>query len=182
MENVAVWQLDNDHKCKLVEGVMSLLLKHLRDTSIAQTQQEATVSSTSKTNYALSLNFVIDTVTLGFGSSHANNSLIEIQFSQISLSSSALLSESGWFLPDGEDRNKINFRSIMSAHYLNTKHNHMETAIESYPCYGSLSYKVDLPDVQNSDGSESKFQTEICGNIVAFAGQSITPSNFIHFF
>ena len=154
-EDVAVWQLDNDHKCKVVDGVMSLLLEHLKDTSMAQIQQEAH-ATTSNTKYALSLNFVLDTVMLSFGSSHAVNPLVEVQLSRISLSSSALLTESGWFLPDGEDRNKINFRSIMSAHYLNTKHNHMETAIEPYPCYGSLSYKVDLPDSQNSDGSESK--------------------------
>jgi hypothetical protein len=156
-QEVTTWLLDNDHKCKPCDGVIALFLKHLRDTSFAQVNTEVT-APTSNSKYAISLNFVVDSVILSFGSSHALNSLVEVQFSQISVNSSALLSESGWFLPGSGDCNQINFRSMMSAQYLNTKHDHIERAIEPYPCYGSVSYKVDLPDSKNNDDSESKLQ------------------------
>ena len=93
---------------------------------------------------------------LCFGSPHSKKkSLVEVELSLISMSSNALLSESG-FLPGSEDQNQISFRSNLSAQYLNTSHGFMESLIAPYPTYGSVSYGLEL----NNDGSESKF--ELC--------------------
>lgn len=153
-QEVTLWQLDNDHKFKASDGVIDLLLRHLRATSMPE--KEAPVV-TSNVQYSISIDAVVDTVSMTFGCSHAINSLVEMEFSQMSLGANALLSEAGWFLPGADDDNRICFRSVISSQYLNTKHDHMETAIESYPCYGSISYKVDLPDsTQHDEGTESE--------------------------
>lgn len=151
-QDVTLWLLDNDHKYKASDGIIDLLLRHLRATSMPEKEVTA---PTSNVQYAVSINVVIDAVALCFGSSHATSSLVEVHFNQISLSARAILSDFG-LLPESEGQNQLHFRSIMSAQYLNTKHNHMESAIEPYPCFGSIS--VDLPDFStpNDDGSDGK--------------------------
>lgn len=148
-QKVTCWQLDSDHKYRSSDGVIDLLLRHLRATSMPDKQ---VTIATSNSQYSLSVDVVVDSVSVCFGCSHATNSLVEIQFAQISLCARALLSEAGAFLPDLEDRNRICFRSVISARYLNTKHNHMEAAIEPYPCYGSLTYRIDA--TQQDEESE----------------------------
>ena len=156
-QEVTLWLLDNDHKYLIYDGIIDLLLKHLRDSSMES--NEATNSSSSQ-HYLLSLNIVVDTVEIRLGSSNAKNALVQVEFCQTSMSSSALLSDSGWFTSTSEeDSSHIRLRSIISVKYLNTIHDHIETAIEPYPCYGLFSYKVNMSDrtLQNEGDTECKY-------------------------
>lgn len=149
---VTSWLLDNDPKCTASDSFIDLLLKHVKNVSDDNTDMSSKVHLV-EVQYAVALDVVVDSVTLSFGSAHTSN-LIEIELSHMSLKSRALLSETGWFAPGAEDRNNVSFCSIMSARYLNTKHGYMECAIQPYPCYGSATYKVTLPDVSESTESE----------------------------
>jgi hypothetical protein len=154
LENeVTSWLLDSTgSKCTAHDSFVDLLLKHVKIASGDKNDVSSKINLV-EVQYALSLDIVVDSVTLSFGNVHTSN-LIEIDLSHISLKSSALLSDSGWFTPGAEDRNKVSFCSITSASYLNTKHGYMECAIQSYPCYGSATYQVTLPDASESTDSE----------------------------
>ena len=134
--------------------MLSLLLKELRSSA----QIDELAAPTSNNEYSICVNFVVDTVMLCFGSPHSKKSLVEVELSLISMNSNALLSESG-VVPGSEDQNQINFRSNLSAQYLNTSHGFMESLISPYPTYGSVSYALEL----NNDGSESKLSYVMLG-------------------
>ena len=133
---------------------MDLLLKHIDD---EVTKNIQSMERTTDIQYDISFAVVVGSSVLRFGSSHAfTNPLFEARFSQIVIDGSALVSsQTGWFVQekefisnhedhDGrhENGNHVNFRTMISAAYLNKKHNHMECLIEPYPSYGMLTYQV----------------------------------------
>jgi hypothetical protein len=157
LENeVTLWQLDNDPKYKADDGVINLLLKHLKNASDKKEAQSKSDEGLV-VQYSMSIESVVDAIILSFGSAHSTQRLIEVELAQIGMGSRAVLSESGWFAPGLGGRNQVTFRSLLSAHYLNTKHDHMETFISPYPCFGSASYMIELPDsAQPNDVAESE--------------------------
>jgi hypothetical protein len=88
------------------------------------------------------------------------------------MNASALMSsQSGWFVPakemasteqDERKENQISFNSMVSAMYLNTKHNHMESFIEPYPTFGKVTYQV------LADGADNKGMSCVYFNFQLF--------------
>ena len=114
--------------------------------------------SKSDIQYDVTLVVSVGIARLRFGSAHTfTNPLIETRISQVSINSSALLSsKTGWFVPekdfnagdggklkdDNGNNNQIHFESVISASYLNAKHNHTESLIDPFPCYSSASFRA----------------------------------------
>ncbi len=148
------WLLDDDPFSRLNDGALDRLLRFIHQIS-KETQ------GSRDTHFRIKLAADVDRAILTFGSSHAfTNSLFSVELSQVNVFASAFLSlQTGWFVPEykrdrtgnnqGEpnfqpesnDGNSFDFRSSFSVYYLNTKHDHMECFIETYPCFGSLTYK-----------------------------------------
>ena len=165
---LSYWLLDDDPHSRINGGALDRLLHHLdhisKDTKVTKDSQ-----------YSISLVVSVGKVILKFGSSHAfTNCLFKAEMSQVGVIVSALLSaQSGWFVPEKEveeikfplnkkkiklekdEGNAVHFRSTLSVYYLNTKHNHMECFIESYPCFGHLAYKTFLRKTLVSCGDDS---------------------------
>jgi len=151
------WLLDKDPKTKIRYGVIDRLVRHV-DTEVTN-EINPSLNTESDIQYDIRLNVDVGSAILRFGSSHAfTNPLFEARFSQFKMNASALVSsQSVWFVPEKElaeeDHigNHVDFQTMISAMYLNTKHNHMECFIEPYPTFGKVTYKV-FPD----EGDEKK--------------------------
>lgn len=163
------------------EGVLFRLLSHLHHIS-KETQ------GPRDTQFRISLAASVDSAVLTFGSSHTfTNSLFYAVFSRVDVIALALVSSrTGWFVPENksealepsqdqpnfqaenDDVNSLHFRSTFSVYYLNTKHNHIECFIESYPCFGNLAYKTFVQDTISSNGNDTKSKSFcfICWSIV----------------
>ena len=152
----AHWLLDKNSKPLFKSGIIDQLLRHIDDEVTKKIQP---MENTTDIQYDISFAVVVgSSIIFRFGSSHAfTNPLFEARFSQIDIDGAALVSsQSGWFVPEKEfistdednnvnrheNGNHVNFRTMMSAMYLNTKHNHMECLIEPYPSFGMLTYQV----------------------------------------
>lgn len=126
--------------------------------------------SKSDIQYDVTLVVSVGIARLRFGSAHTfTNPLIETRISQVSINSSALLSsKTGWFVPekdfnagdggklkgDNGNNNQIHFESVISASYLNAKHNHTESLIDPFPCYSSASFRAYPQDGDDGDAKE----------------------------
>ena len=165
---ITYWLLDDDPLSRINDGVLECLLRHIRH--ISKETQES-----SDTQFRISLAAGVGKATLTFGSSHAfTDSLFSAEFSQVDFIAAAFMSsQTYWFVPENKsdeteyiqgqpsfhienDVNACHFRSSFSVHYLNTKHNHMECFIESYPCFGNLAYKTFLQESLLADGNDSQ--------------------------
>lgn len=163
------WLLDDDPLSRMNNGVLDRLLLHIHH--ISKEPQ-----GPRDTQFRISLAAGVDRAILTFGSSHAfTNSLFCAEFSQVDVIAAALLSaQTGWFVSKNnsdeaeikwgqsnlqteiDDGNSLYFRGAFSVFYLNTKHNHMECFIESYPCFGNLAHKSFVQESLLSDGNDSK--------------------------
>lgn len=150
------WLLDKDPKTKIKSGVIDRLVRHV-DTEV--TNEIKPLNTQSDIQYDIRVDIEVGSAILRFGSSHAfTNPLFEARFSQFKMDASALVSsQSVWFVPEKElvegnhIGNHVDFQTMISAMYLNTKHNHMECFIEPYPTFGKVTYQV-FPD----DGDDKK--------------------------
>ena len=166
------WLLDDDPLSRLNDGALDRLLRHIHHIS-RETQ------GSRDTQLRITLAAGVDRAILTFGSSHAfTNSLFSAELSQVNVIAFAFLSlQNGWFVPEykcdetgnnqGEpnfqpknnDGNSFDFRSSFSVYYLNTKYDHMECFIESYPCFGSLTYKTFVQESLLWDANSSKYRS-----------------------
>ena len=146
-ENVlSRWVLDKDSRSSIDSGVINRFLMHVDNLSkINRESQEKRMGRPDlQFQFQLSVVAVIDSAVFGFGSAHTfTDPLVETRFSSVNLSASALLSQSGWFVPERattcpspvknnrperdaqvecEGGNEFNFRSTFSVMYLNTRH------------------------------------------------------------
>ena len=176
---ITCWLLDNDPQGRVNAGVFDRLLRHVDRISKDTKEAQQKGNKQMDTRYDIRLAIDVDRVILCFGSAHTfQKSLFEASFSQVSIVASALISsKTGWVVPEKvnedivlyqhlDDRlaesdrvNGINFRATFSVYYLNTRHDQMESFVESVPCFGRLEYKTFLREnLVNSGGdSESKW-------------------------
>ena len=176
---ITCWLLDNDPQGRDCAGVFDRLLRHVDRISKDTKEAQQKGNKQMDTRYDIRLAIDVDRVILCFGSAHTfQKSLFEASFSQVSIVASALISsKTGWVVPEKvnedivlyqhlDDRlaesdrvNGIHFRATFSVYYLNTRHDQMESFVESFPCFGRLEYKTFLREnLVNSGGdSESKW-------------------------
>ena len=150
------WLLDRNHAISFNSGVTDLLREHVSNAKqLLEGSDEKLVSTTNCCRYDVSLNTAVNSFTIRFGSSHKfAKPLLETNFTNISFNASAHLSENGFVetrvssqdSSEFVDSNIIQFQGVMSAEYLNTKHNHMESFIEPYPCFGQATYNIVIED------------------------------------
>ena len=176
---ITCWLLDNDTQGRVNAGVFDRLLRHVdrisKDTKEAQQKGNKQID----TRYDIRLAIDVDRMILCFGSAHTfQKPLFEASLSQVSIVASALISsKTGWVVPEkvnegivlyqhldngqteSDSVNGIHFRATFSVYYLNTRHDQMESLVESYPCFGRLEYKTFFREnLVNSGGdSESKW-------------------------
>ena len=184
---ITSWLLDDDSQGRVNVGVFDRLLRHVdrisKDTKEAQQKRNKQIDA----RFDIRLAIDVDRVILSFGSVHTfAKALFEAEFSQVSIAASALISsQTGWVVPEKvneeivlhnhlnngqveSDRvNGIHFRFTLSVYYLNTKHDQMESLVESYPCFGHLEYKTLSREtlVQTGGDSESKWIYECLAGI-----------------
>ncbi len=174
---VTCWVLDDDPRCRNTSGAIERLLQQVYDVSKESRAKQAIKNKPIIDQFNLSVTAVVDRAMLTFGSAHTyTKPLLYVEFSLVSMSSSALLSSSCKFVSerdisgdqsslrsdvhlDTKEGNCIHFRSTLEVKYLNRKHDHMESLLEPYPCFGNINYKVFSQDSNsNFDGdNESEF-------------------------
>lgn len=156
---VTCWLLDDDPSI-LNTGAVDRLLQHVyqmsKVTREAQQKEKKEEHVPTIYQYEISVIAVVDYAVLSFGSAHTfTNPLFEVECTQVSISASTLLSQSGWFVPENEfspsidiqmasdnrwpendNSNEVIFRSTLKVMYLNTKHDHMVSVCKDQErCY-----------------------------------------------
>jgi hypothetical protein len=168
--------LDDDPQRKVNAGVFERLLRHVNRISKDSQEAEQKRFKQIDTRYNIQLAIYVDRVMVGFGSTHEfTKGLFEVEFTKISVISSALVSsQTGLAVLEKTNEeiilhehldsghvesdmvNGIRFRGTFSVFYLNRNHDHMESLVESYPCFGYLAYKTLFQENVDNNGGDSK--------------------------
>jgi len=181
------WMIDSNTKAKITKGVIEMLMRHI--------QTEVTKDSSDcrkivrDVHFDVSVRASVRRAVLMYGSSHTfTNPLVEVKFTDVAVNALALLSsKTKWFVPTREvnfapvdtlqevessGRNGITFQSTISAEYLNTRHDHMEQFIESYPCFGGLTYQVVLEQSSSASRDDEESEGKLAGAVWVLAHKS----------
>lgn len=174
------WMIESNTNAKITKGVIEMLMRHIQ--TEVKKENSAGRKFVQDVHFDVSVRATVRRAVLMYGSSHTfTNPLVEVKFTDVAVNALALLSsKTKWFVPTREVNlapvntmqdiensggNGITFQSTVSAEYLNTRHDHMEQFIESYPCFGGLTYQVFLEQTSSASRDEEESEGKLAGEM-----------------